>query len=187
MMSKRAIFFALLSLTTTIALAQSQQTNTGAPATTPQAGGAPVANTSATNSNATNTNAPGSQAQTSYRGNSNQNNASQASANAATKPDDKISPPVPPGPTDNNLLQSNIDNAMRREPSLSNSQVTVHVSDVAIDLGGSVSSVKDRQTAERIAQSFSVDRKLNDKLVVTGASQPKVPSTTSAAENTFRR
>src|SRR5579863_4093405 len=169
MMTKRAIFFALLSLTTTIALAQSQQTNTGAPATTPQAGGAPVANTSATNSNATN--APGSQAQTSYRGNSNQNNASQASANAATKPDDKISPPVPPGPTDNNLLQSNIDNAMRREPSLSNSQVTVHVSDVAIDLGGSVSSVKDRQTAERIAQSFSVDRKLNDKLVVTGASQ----------------
>ena len=66
------------------------------------------------------------------------------------------------------MLQSQIENAIRNEPSLSNSHVVVNVSAESIDLTGTVSSSKDKQNAERIAQSFDGNRKLNDTLMITG-------------------
>ncbi len=68
----------------------------------------------------------------------------------------------------NGMLQSRIADALRNEPTLGSSHVSVNVADSSIDLTGTVGSGKDRQTAERIAQSFDGNRKLNDKLVVTG-------------------
>jgi osmotically-inducible protein OsmY len=71
-------------------------------------------------------------------------------------------------PRNNAELQSRIEDAIRNEPTLGNSHVSVNVDDDAIDLSGTVGSTKDKQTAERIAESFDGNRKLNDKLVVTG-------------------
>lgn len=65
-------------------------------------------------------------------------------------------------------LQSQIENALRNEPGLSNSHVTVNVTAESIDLSGTVGSSKDKLAAERIAQSFDGNRKLTDNLMVTG-------------------
>jgi hypothetical protein len=69
---------------------------------------------------------------------------------------------------DNGALQAQIENALRNEPSLSSSHVAVNVTDSAVELSGTVGSSKDKVAAERIAQSFGTNRKLNDKLMVTG-------------------
>jgi hyperosmotically inducible periplasmic protein len=76
----------------------------------------------------------------------------------------------PPGSTNQNdsSLQSQIANALRDEPALSNSHIVVNISGESIDLSGTVGSSKDKQTAERIAQSFDGNRKLNDSLTITG-------------------
>jgi osmotically-inducible protein OsmY len=57
-------------------------------------------------------------------------------------------------PQNNAALQSRIEDAIRNEPTLGNSHVSVNVNDDAIDLSGTVGSTKDKQTAERIAESF---------------------------------
>jgi osmotically-inducible protein OsmY len=71
-------------------------------------------------------------------------------------------------PLSNGTLQSRIEDAVRNEPTLGNSLITVNVTDNGIDLSGTVGSTKNKQTAERIAESFDGNRKLNDSLVVTG-------------------
>ncbi len=68
----------------------------------------------------------------------------------------------------NAWLQAKIENALRNEPALSNSHVAVNVTDDSINLSGTVGSSKDKTAAERIAQSFDGNRKLNDTLAVTG-------------------
>jgi len=77
-----------------------------------------------------------------------------------------------PGTGDSAALQSRIQEALREEPALSGSRITVNVTDSAIELAGTVNSGKDRQTADRIAQSFDGNRKFEDKLVVTGTGAP---------------
>ena len=90
--------------------------------------------------------------------------------------------PAPPSPDANNNagLQSRINDALRNEPTLGASHVTASVSDSGIDLTGTVGSVKDKQTAERIASSFDGNRKLTDNVAVTGAGRsdldPKHPA-----------
>jgi osmotically-inducible protein OsmY len=90
--------------------------------------------------------------------------------------------PEPPSPDSNNNagLQSRINDALRNEPTLGASRVTASVSESAIDLTGTVGSVKDKQTAERIASSFDGNRKLTDNIAVTGAGHsdldPKHPA-----------
>jgi osmotically-inducible protein OsmY len=90
--------------------------------------------------------------------------------------------PEPPSPDANNSagLQSRINDALRNEPTLGASHVTASVTDSGIDLTGTVGSVKDKQTAERIASSFDGNRKLSDNIAVTGAGHsdldPKHPA-----------
>jgi hypothetical protein len=90
--------------------------------------------------------------------------------------------PQPSSPDANNNagLQSRINDALRNEPTLGASHVTASVSDSGIDLTGTVGSVKDKQTAERIASSFDGNRKLTDNVAVTGAGHsdldPKHPA-----------
>ena len=80
-------------------------------------------------------------------------------------------------------LQSQIQNALRNESSLGNSQIVVSVTAQGIDLSGTVGSNKDKQTAERISQSFDGNRKLNDNLVITGHGHPDLAPEHSAMNN----
>ena len=65
-------------------------------------------------------------------------------------------------------LRSQLETALKNEPTLSSSNVQVDVTDTKITLTGSVATGKDRQTAKRIAQSYAGNRKVVDKMTVTG-------------------
>src|SRR5690349_4233965 len=56
-------------------------------------------------------------------------------------------------------LQGRIQQALQNESGLDASHVSVKVTDTAIELSGSVPSGEDKQTAQRIAQSFDGNRK----------------------------
>jgi len=73
-----------------------------------------------------------------------------------------------PRPTDSATVRSHIEQALGKEPSLNDSHIGVSVTDSAIELSGTVASAKDKQTADRIAQSFDGNRRFSDKLMVTG-------------------
>jgi len=65
-------------------------------------------------------------------------------------------------------LKGQLDQAYQSEPSLSGSNIQVEVTDTAIQLSGSVPTAKEKTTAKRIAQSYSGNRKVVEKLAVTG-------------------
>jgi osmotically-inducible protein OsmY len=65
-------------------------------------------------------------------------------------------------------LQAQIQNALKNEPTLSNDNINVTVSDDAIDLSGTVASGKEKQAAKRIAQSYAGNRKVKDHITVSG-------------------
>jgi len=65
-------------------------------------------------------------------------------------------------------LQPQIQRALQSEPTLSSSSVTVTVTGDTIELSGSVPTGKEKQTAKRIAQSFAGNRKVVDRITVTG-------------------
>jgi BON domain len=88
-----------------------------------------------------------------------------------------------PDPAANAALQGRIQQALQSEPSLSASHVSVSVTDNAIELSGTAASSKDKETAERIAQSFDGNRKFNDKLTVTG----QAPGVNNAGTNNPQR
>ena len=92
---------------------------------------------------------------------------------------------TPQAATDNNsaALQSRIADAIRNEPTLTDSHVAVNVTDNSIDLTGTVGSSQDKQTAERIAQSFDGNRKLNDKLMISGHGHSDMAPDHSAINN----
>jgi hypothetical protein len=69
-------------------------------------------------------------------------------------------------------LQGRIQQALSNEPTLGSSHITVNVTDSAIELSGTAASIQDKQTAERIAESFDGNREFHDKLVVTGQRLP---------------
>ena len=65
-------------------------------------------------------------------------------------------------------LQGQIQNALRSEPTLSNDNINVSVTDDRIDLSGTVATGKEKQTAKRIAQSYAGNRKVKEHLTVSG-------------------
>lgn len=79
-------------------------------------------------------------------------------------------------------LQSQIQNALKNEPTLSNDSINVAVTDDAIDLTGSVATGKEKQTAKRIVQSYAGNRKVTDHLTVSGKGQDNM-STPSSTTN----
>jgi hypothetical protein len=70
----------------------------------------------------------------------------------------------------NDQLKAQIENALHNEPTLANGNVAVTVTDSNIDLSGSVPTSNDKQTAERIAQSYAGNRQLSDHLSVGSSS-----------------
>jgi osmotically-inducible protein OsmY len=70
--------------------------------------------------------------------------------------------------SDSASLQSTIQDKLKSEPMLSSSSVNVNVTDATIELSGSVATGKEKQTAERIAQSYAGNRKLVNRITVSG-------------------
>lgn len=73
-------------------------------------------------------------------------------------------------------LQSEIEGALRNDPSLSGSRIAVKVDASTIELSGSTPSAKEKLTAERLARSFAIDRKVENKLTVAGQVASEVPA-----------
>lgn len=65
-------------------------------------------------------------------------------------------------------LQSQIQNALQNEPTLKNDTVNVSVSDSTIELSGNVQTGKEKETAHRIASSFAENRRVRDRITVSG-------------------
>jgi osmotically-inducible protein OsmY len=80
-------------------------------------------------------------------------------------------------------LQKQIETSIKNDPSLTDSSVTVNVTDNAIDLNGTVGSNKAKLNAERIAQSYAQNKKVNDNLQVTGAGNSDLNNGHSAMSN----
>lgn len=72
------------------------------------------------------------------------------------------------GINDTATLQSQIQNALQNEPTLRNDALSVNVTDSTIELGGNVQNGKEKQTAHRIASSFAGNRRVKDRITVTG-------------------
>jgi osmotically-inducible protein OsmY len=80
-------------------------------------------------------------------------------------------------------LQKQIETSIKNNASLADSSVSVNVSENAIDLNGTVGSNKAKMDAERIAQSYAQNRKVNDNLQVTGAGNSDLNNGHSAMSN----
>jgi osmotically-inducible protein OsmY len=65
-------------------------------------------------------------------------------------------------------LQSQIQNALSKEPTLSGDTVNVKVSADIIDVTGSVATSREKQTATRIIQSYAGNKKVAAHLNITG-------------------
>lgn len=65
-------------------------------------------------------------------------------------------------------LQSQIQNALQSEPTLKNDSVNVRVNESTIELSGNVQTGKEKETAHRIASSFAENRRVKDRITVSG-------------------
>ncbi len=103
------------------------------------------------------------------------NSQAPASPQADSSPSANVagSPLGQPEPAANAALRGRIQDALRNEPTLSASHVSVNVTDSTIELSGTAASSMDKETAERIAESFDGNRKFVDKLMVTGQASIK--------------
>jgi BON domain len=74
-------------------------------------------------------------------------------------------------------LQSQIQNALSKEPTLSGDTVNVNVSQDAIEVTGSVATAREKQTATRIVQSYAGNKKVVSHLTVSGRNRNAAPNT----------
>jgi len=72
------------------------------------------------------------------------------------------------GINDTATLQNQIQNALQNEPTLRNDNINVNVTDSTIELSGTVQTGKEKQTASRIASSFAGNRRVRDRITVSG-------------------
>ena len=72
------------------------------------------------------------------------------------------------GLTDTATVQEQIKTALHNEPTLHNDTVNVNVTDSTIELSGTVQTGKEKQTARRIASSFAGNRRVRDRITVSG-------------------
>ncbi len=102
----------------------------------------------------------------------------QPQSGTAQSPSTSQSPPVEPSSSQQTPgttpaaaggdIQMQVQNALQKEPTLSNDNITVSVTDDAIELNGTVASGKEKQTAKRIAQSYAGNRKVKEHLTLAG-------------------
>jgi osmotically-inducible protein OsmY len=65
-------------------------------------------------------------------------------------------------------LKGEIENALRNDAQVGISNLNVNVTDTTIELSGNVPTAKERTAAYRIAQSFAFNRRVQDRMTVTG-------------------
>jgi osmotically-inducible protein OsmY len=87
--------------------------------------------------------------------------------------------------TDNTTLQNQIQTALKNEPTLANDAITVNVTDSSVELSGTATSKKERQTAQRIAQSYANNRKVVDHITVSGSSTTTPPDKTTPPDSSY--
>ena len=75
-------------------------------------------------------------------------------------------------------LQSQIQNALGKEPTLSGDSPRVNVSGDTVELAGNVGTNKEKITATRIVQSYTGSKKLVNKLTISGRSEKSSPAST---------
>jgi hypothetical protein len=89
-------------------------------------------------------------------------------------------------------LQSQVQNALSKEPTLTGDSARVNVAGDTVELAGSVGTNKEKVTATRIVQSYAGSKKLVNKLTISGRNaSPSAPdsgntdrrSTTNPANN----
>ena len=134
-------------------------TTTASGNTAPSAAGSIAGNTSAVSGTQTSTGTTSPSASASTQSNTSASGSSRLPASDQS-----------PAGSDSATLQSTIQQKFKSEPLLSSSSVNVNVTDSAIELSGTVSTGKEKQTAERIAQSYAGNRKVVDRITVTGNS-----------------
>jgi osmotically-inducible protein OsmY len=72
------------------------------------------------------------------------------------------------GVNDAATLQNQIQNALQNEPTLKNDTINASVNDSTIELSGNVQTGKEKETAYRIASSFAENRRVRDRITVSG-------------------
>ena len=65
-------------------------------------------------------------------------------------------------------LKGQIENALRNDAQVGSSKLNVNVTDTTIELSGNVPTGKERTAAYRIVQSFAFNRRVQDRMTVTG-------------------
>lgn len=75
-------------------------------------------------------------------------------------------------------LQSQIQNALSKEPTLSSDSPHVNVAGDTVELAGNVGTNKEKITATRIVQSYTGSKKLVNKLTISPRSEKSSPSST---------
>jgi hypothetical protein len=115
--------------------------------------------------------------------------AGTASSSMAQTPDTQESAGGVSTMTDSDL-QSQIQNALSKEPTLSGDSPHVNISGDTVELAGNVNTNKEKITATRIVQSYTGSKKLVNKLTISGRNEKSSPastdnpgSTTNSANN----
>jgi osmotically-inducible protein OsmY len=98
-----------------------------------------------------------------------------AAPGAASAPETPASQERTPAVSDADL-QTQIQNALTKEPTLSADALQVNVTDQNIELSGKVESAREKQTALRIVQSYAANKKVVNHINV--GTQSASPSQT---------
>ena len=109
--------------------------------------------------------------------------AGAASSSTAQTPDAQNSAGGIGTMTDSDL-QSQIQNALSKEPTLSGDSPHVNVSGDTVELAGNVGTNKEKITATRIVQSYTGSKKLVNKLTINPRSEKSSPSSSDNPANT---
>jgi hypothetical protein len=101
-----------------------------------------------------------------------------ASSSTAQTPDAQDSAGGVSAMTDSDL-QSQIQNALSKEPTLTGDSPRVNVSGDTVELAGNVGTNKEKITATRIVQSYSGSKKLVNKLSISPRNEKSSPASTN--------
>ena len=72
-------------------------------------------------------------------------------------------------------VQSNIQAALQKEPTLASANIQVNVTNKAVELSGTVTSSEEKKTAEQIAKSNAAGRKVKNHIKVSAAAPAEPP------------
>lgn len=81
-----------------------------------------------------------------------------------------------PQVTDAATLKAQLESAYASDPSISAAHITVNVTDTVVELTGSVPNINQRTAARRIAQSYAMNRKVVDHLMINTSGAPNAGS-----------